>query len=43
LTIAFTYMFNMHFPRSVYLVFVLTVVFVGSSRCFIVSLQIVLG
>jgi len=41
---AFTCMFNMHFPRSVYsLFFVLTVVFVGSSRFFIVSLQIVLG
>jgi len=35
LTIAFTYMFNMHFPRSVYILFfVLTVVFVGSSRLF---------
>jgi len=32
---AFTYMFNMHFPRSVNsLFFVLTVVFVGSSRLF---------
>jgi len=35
LTIAFTYMFNMPFPRSVYILFfVLTVVFVGSSRLF---------
>jgi len=35
LTVAFTYMFNMHFPRSVYILFfVLTVVFVGSSRLF---------
>ena len=41
---AFTCMFNMHFPRSVNsLFFVLTVVFVGSSRFFIVSLQILLG
>ena len=32
---AFTYMFNMHFPRSVNsLFFVLIVVFVGSSRLF---------
>jgi len=44
LTIAFTYMFNMHFPRSVYILFfVLTVVSLALRACFIVSLQIVLG
>lgn len=33
LTMSFTYMFNMHFPRSVYvLFFLLTTAFVGSSR-----------
>ncbi len=32
---AFTYMFNMYFQRTVYILFfVLTVVFVGSSRLF---------